>query len=186
MQLTSPFDMPDCWCVMVYTAADNPWLLASPKARRLILLISSRCCTMGDFFRIFARWSRCPCSPWAALGPMVFASHMLFCKEFCVFPSNWWVLTILGDRNPRGSRSVTISIAAGKMTWIVWRVLFHGTPSNLVSPPFTPNWSLGCVWFSLSVEFRCSSVVPSREGTLDCHLWSSNVLFLKIDWEVCF
>ena len=41
-EVTRPWVMPDVCCVTVYTAAELPLLLASPKVQRSILKISSR------------------------------------------------------------------------------------------------------------------------------------------------
>ena len=219
-EVTRPWVMPDDCCVTAYTAAEL--LLASPKARGSILKISSRYSTrlLGTSTFPVSILSQFSHAFFSSLGRSqsqgTWASHV---SLYNIFPAK-----VTGESNPEGSYIlaiflrisllVTLTIGAGKAISIVSTFLFHGTPSSLVSPVFTPTEYLAKLWFVFSIVFGCFPAVSStgvarlwlascwvvecssaafsedggssRDGKFECHLCSWNLPSLKIAWAASF
>ena len=157
-EVTRPWVMPDDCCVTVYTPAELPLLLASPKVQRSILKIPSR-----YSIRLLGT-STFPVSILSQFSHAFFSSLGRSQSTICynIFPAD-----LTGEANSEGSfisaifrrisLLVTLTIGVGKATTIVSTALFHGTPSSLVSPVFTPIWYLAKLWL-LSAQWLV--VVP--------------------------
>ena len=201
--------MPDDWCVTAYTAAELPLLLASPKAGKTVLKISSR------HSRRLLGTSTSPVSILSQFSHVFFSSlgrcrsqgtRASYVSLYSIFPAK-----VTGEANPkwsyildtflRISLLVTLTVGAGKATSIVSTVLFHGALSSLVSPFFTSIWYsstvVGCfpvvsssgvarLWLASSWVVECCSAAfsedggSSRDGTFECHFCSLNLPSLKI------
>ena len=206
-EVTRPWVMPDGCCVTAYTAAEL--LLASPNVQRSILKISSRYST-----RLLGT-STFPISILSQFSHAFFSSlgRSQSTIRYSIFPAD-----LTGEANFKGlfisaiflriSLLVTLTIGAGNATTIVSTALFHGTPSSLVSPVFTPIWYLAKLWLVSSIVVGCCPAISStgvarlwlascwvvecssaafseaggssRDGTFECHLCSWNLLSLKI------
>ena len=144
------------------------------------------------------------------------ASHI---SLYSIFPAK-----VTGEANPKWSYIldiflrisilVTLTIGAGKATFIESTVLFHGALSSLVSHVFTPTWYLAKIWSISSTVVSCCPAVSSagvarlwlasywvvelssatfskdggssRDGRFECHLCSWNLPSLKIAWAAFF
>ena len=161
-EVTRPWVMPDDCCVTVYTPAELPLLLASPKVQRSILKISSRYST-----RLLGT-STFPVSILSQFSHAFFSSLGRSQSTICynIFPAD-----LTGEANSEWSfisatflrifLLVTLTIGVGKATTIVSTALFHGTPSSLVSPVFTPIWYLAKLWLLSSIVVGCCPAISS-------------------------